>query len=372
MKGIARVLPIVVLLPLSGCGWFYGKEGLIRDTEEDYLQATQSAPLKVPATYTAFQPRDQYPVPPLGPKAANSKLGTALDVSPPALVLSSGDGVNGIQDAVIPQALVVGEGDLLWQRLQGFLAANAIATKTVDEAGGEVLTDWVQTEEVGWFTDAMMDEDIEAYRWQYRFKIASGERPNERLISAEAVVAEGDFDGEGWQPIPLNRRYSVDMLNQFLGYFDEAQTMAARQRVMAARAGINVELWQSESGQTGLLAQSGLDNAWDATPAVLARLGFVLEDKDTTKHLYYFSLQEREGGFWDWLFGDDRDEEVLLEWEPGEYLVQLSPVGERTGILFNKADGDPVDPNTLAKILPVLIEVFGEGRPTDMLGQPRR
>ncbi|NQD38324.1 outer membrane protein assembly factor BamC [Permianibacter sp. IMCC34836] len=373
MNVFVRALPVVAALALSGCGWLYGKNGLIRDTEHDYLEARQTAPLQMPANLTGFQAKDQYPVPELGAKGATGPMGDALDVNPPALVLSSGDGVNGIQDAAVPQALIVGDNSLLWQRLNAFLDSNQIPVESRDEATGEILTGWVQTEEIGWFRDWVMGETIESYRWQYRFKVQPGERPNERLVIAEAVRAEAYDEDSDWQPQTPTRRNSVDMLNQFLGYYDDAQSQAARERVLAARAGITVELWQNDAGQTGLLAQSPLDNTWDATPAVLGRLGFVQEDKDTTKHLYYFKLEESdEGGFWDWLFGDDRDDQVRLELEQGEYLVQLSPVGDRTGLLFSKADGDVLDAATLTKLFPVLSDAFAERRQHVLLDAPRR
>ena len=373
MKGFVRVLPVLAVFGLSGCGWLYGKDGLIRDTEHDYLNARQSAPLQMPTQLAGFQPKDQYPVPPLGAKGAQAPVGEALDVSPPALVLSSGDGVNGIQEAVIPQALIVGEDSQLWQRLNDFLASNTIAVEQQDEGRGQLVTGWVQTEEIGWFRDWIIGDDIEAYRWQYQFNIQPGERPNERLISAQAVKAEALNEDEGWQAMPATRRNSVDILNQFLGYYDEQKTKAARARVLAARAGITVELWQNEASQTGLLAQSGIDNVWEATPAVLERLGFIQEDKDTTKRLYYFKLEEgEEGGFWDWLFGDDRDDQVRLELEPGEYLVQLNAVGDRTGLLFSKADGDALDAATMTKLFPVLSDAFAERRQQVLLDGRRR
>lgn len=373
MKVFVRAVPAVAALVLSGCGWLYGKDGLIRDTEHDYLLAKQQAPLQVPAAYAGFQPVDRYPVPSVGSQGAQGAVGEALDVTPPALVLSSGDGVNGLQDAATPQALIVNEGELLWQRLNDFLSQNGIPVEASDTGSGEILTGWVQTEEIGWFRDWVMAEDIESYRWQYRFKMVTGERPNERLISAEAVQAQAYDEDDGWQSLPLTRRQSVDMLNRFLGYYDEVQTRDARKRVLAARAGITVELWQNEANQTGLLAQSSLANTWEATPSVLERLGFIQEDKDTTKFLYYFKLEAAESeGFWDWLFGDDRDDQVRLELEPGEYLVQLSAVGERTGVLFSKADGDVLDAATMTKLYPVLAETFAERRQNALLDAPRR
>lgn len=373
MNVFVRALPVLAAFGLSGCGWLYGKDGLIRDTEHDYLEARQSQPLKMPAQLSAFQPKDQFPVPAIGAKGSQSPVGDALDVNPPALVLSSGDGVNGIQDAAVPQALVLADSELLWRTLNDFLSSNAIAVEQADPATGELLTGWVQTEEIGWFRDWMMGEEIDSYRWQYRFTLKPGERPNERLLSAEAVRAEAHHEDDGWQPQTATRRNSVDILNQFLGFYDEQQTRAARERVLAARAGIKVELWQNEANQTGLLAHSGLSNTWEATPAVLERLGFIQEDKDTTKFLYYFKLEESdEGGFWDWLFGDDRQEQVRLELEPGEYLVQLNAVGERTGLLFSKADGDVLDSATMTKLFPVLSDAFAERRQQALLDARRR
>ncbi len=367
-----------VLLPvsaglLSGCSWFYGEDGLVRDTEYDYVQARQGADLKVPAEYQRFRTSNEFVVPQVAPKVAEAPVGTSLDVNPPALVLSTGDGVFAQQDAVVPSAVIVGDETLLWDRLGRFFSESNIAIKERQQEQGKLVTDWVQTEEAGWWDRWMSSSDAHAWRWKYRFSVEPGERPNERLVSVQALNAE-TLDGDGnWQAASADRRHSVDMLNRFLGFYDTELNRAARERVMASRAGIKLDLWQDEQGVPALLARSGLDNTWESTPDVLGTLGFQLEDKDTTKRLYYFKLEDGEKGFWDKLafWSDDGEQEIRVELEKGEYLVQLAPVGENTSLVISRADGEPLSSEVLARLYPTLAEAFQERRPQRLLDARR-
>ena len=69
---------------------------------------------------------------------------------------------------------------------------------------------------------------------------------------------------------------------------------------------------------------------------------------------------------------DDRDDQVRLELEPGEYLVQLSSEGNNTGLIFSKADGEALDAAVMTKLFPVLSEAFAERRQNTLLDAPRR
>jgi uncharacterized lipoprotein len=260
----------------------------------------------------------------------------------------------------MPTAILVGEGESLWQELISFLEKNEIAVHTKDDTGRTLETDWLESEQIGFWDHWISWQENLGYRWRYRFTMQAGERPNEHVLTATTVEMQRESRREGWVTMSHNRRHSVDMLNRYLGYHDERVTFEARQRILAARAGITVELWQDESGNTGLLAKSSLANTWDATPSVFAALGFELEDKDTSKKTYFFRLKEAEGCFWSCWFGlgSGDNEQIELELNPGEYVVQISEEGDNAGILLTKADGDVLKKDVITRLFPTLSSAY--------------
>lgn len=347
------------LLLLSGCSFLYGKDGWIRDTEYDYLDAKQREPLNMPEGMTGYQPQDRYPVPPLSEQMSKRAVGEKLDIEPPALVLSAGEGVVGVQDAVLAQSLIYVDSELLWERLLAFMQSNDIAVLEQDKSTGTIRTDWVRTEPIGWFRDWILDDDLESFRWRYIFQVQPGTNPNENELLVTIADAQAESESEGWVAHRYSRRDGVNMLNQFLGYYDEQLTADARARVLASRAGIPVSLWTNAEGEAGILAEASLDRTWEVTPAVIERLGFLIDDKDTSKRLYYTTLTHENAGFWSSLFGSDTRRIDLSE---GEYVLELKAVGDNTVILFNQ-DGELLSKATLEKVFADFSEVFQERRP---------
>lgn len=368
--GFRLALVSLVTLTMQACSWLYGENGLIHDSQNDFAKAQAEKELKAPPELSPFKPDNLFVIPQLPEASEKAPVGDALDMRPPALVLATAEGVQPLQETKEPSAVITLNFNELQSELKVFLEQSNIKIRSEDEATHTVQTDWVETEEIGWFSHWVMWEDTLSYRWAYRIQISPGERPNEQIVTVVATDANRQERSGDWKPSELTRRHSTIMLNRILGYHDDVQAEEARKRILAARAGINVELWEDDSGMTGLLASAAFDNAWEATPAVFTGLGFELEDKDTTKHLYYFRLNESEsGGFWSNLFswGTKSEDEVRKHLEPGEYLVQLTEVGQSTGIVMTKADGDAIKKTKLTALFPTLSAAFLERRPASLL-----
>ncbi len=357
---------VIGTVALSGCSWFYGDNGIVHDTRRDYIDAKQEPSLQMPEDVKGYRPENYFEVPSITADTSNAKMGDDLAVEPPALVLATAEGVHALQEKDIPTAILIGDGDALWQELATFLTNNEITIASNDNAIRVLETDWLESEKIGWWDHWVSWQEVLGYRWRYRFEMKPGERPNEHVFSAQVIEMQAESRRQGWQSVAFKRRHSIDMMNRYLGYHDERVTAEARQRILAARAGITVELWQDDSGNTGLLAKSSLANAWDATPSVFASLGFDLEDKDTSKKTYFFRLKEDENDcFWTCWFGlgSDDNEQIELELKPGEYVVQLSDEGENAGIVLSKADGDVIKKDVMVRLFPTLSSAYQARRP---------
>jgi len=358
MRVFVGTLAVFSTLLMSGCGWLYGKDGWIRDTEYDYLEVKQSPPLKIPEGMQGYKPTDAYPIPPLTEAMVKTAPKDGFNVEPPALVLSAGEGVVGVQDAAVATGLVYVEAETLWSRLISFLEKKQIGILEQDQTAGVIRTDWVQTESIGWFRDWIMDQDIEAYRWKFVISTQAGENPKENRLTVKVDQSEALSENQGWIPNAIARRDGVDMLNQFLGFYDEELTKDARARVLASRAGVPVELWQGNEGEAGIFARLDIDQLWEITPTVIEKLGFIVDDKDTTKHLYYTTLTHESVGFWNWLFGGSGQNIDLKE---GEYVFELKSVADGTAVIIS-IDGETLKTDKLKDIFPQLQQAYQERR----------
>ena len=64
MKRLAGLSALALIISsTSGCGWIWGEDGYFRDRGSDYLQATQTAPMTLPAGVTEKRLDPLLPIP---------------------------------------------------------------------------------------------------------------------------------------------------------------------------------------------------------------------------------------------------------------------------------------------------------------------
>lgn len=122
-----------------------------------------------------------------------------------------------------------------------------------------------------------------------------------------------------------------------------------------------VDLPRDEAGVPYLVLSDTVDSAWRRTGLALERTGFIIEQRDESRRLFtvrYVPPQENEddGGFFDWLFGSDDDE------DQGSDLYRVSVVGagesESRVTVLDQA-GEPQSGATAERILSLLAARLG-------------
>jgi outer membrane protein assembly factor BamC len=153
---------------LSGCGFFFGDNGVFRNRENDYLKADNIPPLILPEGAHKEALSELYPIPPIS--AADfgyDANATEFDVPRP-MPLSA----NLLQDKVKIQR--VGENSWilvnaapgeLWPRVRNFLNTNDLQVAHADFKQGIIETDWLQ------FKTDLNSQD------KYRLQIDQGVQP---------------------------------------------------------------------------------------------------------------------------------------------------------------------------------------------------
>ena len=180
---LARYGYLVCLsVSLSGCGMFFGDDGVFRNRENDYLKADSLPPLVLPANANKEALGELYPIPPIS-AADFGYDATASDYEVPRpLPLSA----NMLQDNVKIQR--VGESQWilvnaapgeLWPRIRNFLNANNLNTTRADLKLGIIETSWLQ------FKTDLNSQD------KYRLQIDQGIQPETSEIHITHVSVPG-------------------------------------------------------------------------------------------------------------------------------------------------------------------------------------
>lgn len=155
-------------LLLSGCGFFFGDEGIFRNRENDYLKADNIPPLVLPPGKRSETMGELYPI----PQITTTDFGydpEALDYEVPRPMPIS---ANLVQENVKIQR-VGGESWILlnvspgevWPRIRNFLNVNELTVSRADIGKGIIETSWLQ-----------FKTDLSTYD-RYRLQIDQGVQP---------------------------------------------------------------------------------------------------------------------------------------------------------------------------------------------------
>lgn len=153
---------------LSGCGMFFGDDGVFRNRENDYLKADSLPPLVLPANTNKEALGELYPIPPISAADFGYDATASEYEVPRPMPLSA----NMLQDSVKIQR--VGENSWilvndapgeLWPRIRNFLNNNGLSVTRADLKQGIIETGWLQ------FKTDLNTQD------RYRLQIDQGIQP---------------------------------------------------------------------------------------------------------------------------------------------------------------------------------------------------
>ncbi|RZA05533.1 MAG: outer membrane protein assembly factor BamC, partial [Moraxellaceae bacterium] len=194
---------------LSGCGVFFGDDGMFRNRENDYLKADSLPPLVLPAGTNKEALGELYPIPPIS-AADFGYDATASDYEVPRPMPLS---ANMLQDNVKIQR--VGENSWilvnaapgeLWPRIRNFLNTNNLAVARSDLKQGIIETSWLQ------FKTDLNSQD------RYRLQIDQGIQPETSEIHITHMNVAGtakptqDLDWPAKSMNPEREKWLLDEL----------------------------------------------------------------------------------------------------------------------------------------------------------------
>jgi len=140
-------LVVGLAFSMSGCGYFFGDEGVFRNRENDYLKADSLPPLVLPSSANKEALGELYPIPPISATDFGYDATASEYEVPRPMPLSA----NMLQDHVKIQRvgentwiLVSAAPGELWPRIRNFMNTNNLSVAKADFKQGIIETGWLQ------------------------------------------------------------------------------------------------------------------------------------------------------------------------------------------------------------------------------------
>jgi outer membrane protein assembly factor BamC len=347
----SMVFVAVLLLSLSGCALFGGGN-------TDSSPAKLRAALEVPPDLARPAGDDLAAVPPGGAAAysdytaktpvANTAVGAPASSSKEAVApaVPASSNVRLERDGIQRWLVVQEAPDRVMERVRSHLASRNLALAVDDPKSGIFETEWKERK-INLGTNALtrMLSSLQStgLRDKFRIRIEAGRAAGttEVYVSHQGLeeVVTGDISGPGsiWQPRATDLQAEAELLSALMTSFGMGE-QEAKDQVGKAATGSAVKV------KDGLqLPQQDMEQAWRRVGQALDRSGFVIEDRDHDRGIYYVYDRPAEGAvkkkglFGGWLsFGEqaevheDRFQVVLTAAEGGIGMKVLNVKGERT------------------------------------------
>ena len=314
---IARaLLATTLVLSASACSYLFGDEGMFPDTSEDYKQAREQPPIRLPDGKDDSALQEIYPIPPV--RDSLVMAGKFEVPRPTPLVAGAGEDVVRIQSLGDESwALIAIAPGQLWPQVRSFLAAAGIPVSRVDAQAGLIDSDWLELE--GQTMDA-----------RFRFRIEQGVQRG----SSELHVLQMNRAGDGvtWPPQSDNPEQEGEMLRavaQFIANSaDSAPVSMIADRAMSAEGKISLE--EADAGYTYIQVGLPFTRAWASLAKALEDSRFEITDRDRSEGTYfvrYLGEQEEEKRGWFSRLFSGSDEDPLAN---REFLITVANQGERS------------------------------------------
>jgi outer membrane protein assembly factor BamC len=348
-KHYFRLVPLLLALALAGCDSIP-----FIDTTPDYKTAGRSRPLEVPPDLTSVSTSDTYSVPGSGTTYSQYAQGQTQQDEQTEKVLPTFDSVKmeraGSQRWLVVQAAP----EKVWPVVREFWTDLGFAVRVENADSGVMETEWVDpssltTDDKGNYLDKFqgwLDKlNTLQSRQKFRSRIDRGaEEATTEIYLSHRSVADVHDDG-----IKRVRTVYGEIDN---GYKLETNKNTARDEARAIAEDIDAELLRRlmvklgveektshtviasnasekratlEAGKDGyasLKVNDEFDRAWRRVGLALDRIGFLVEDKNRSRGVYYVRYSdlgadtpEQKESFLSKLkfWGDDKDEQKAAE-----------------------------------------------------------
>ena len=353
------------------------------DNTSDYKGAGRSKPLEVPPDLTQLRSSDAYSVP--GGSTTYNTYNQAQDGQEPNVekVLPNQEGVR-MEKAGAQRWLVVNApAEKIWPVVREFWLDQGFAVRVENPDTGVMETEWIDADaikakedkrNIGEKFDAWLDKlSGLADRRKFRTRLERGEKEGStEIYMTHRTVSSAPDDGKNTIQTQLGEittGYRSDASKPLTGAEEnDAEIDAELLRRLMVKLGIEekraqeivsnpnmekrAEVYKESDSSVTLTLKDPFDRGWRRVGLALDRIGFVIEDKDRSKGLFYVRYADvdiddtpkKKKGLLDTLKFWDDDEEVENKSKPKDEKTIVDK------LKFWKGDEGKTDPSKQYRI----------------------
>lgn len=339
---------LVASLFISGCSLF--PDDVV---EQAPAEAKPVAELKVPAGLSAAKRPAQFDI----PAAPNAPV-TEVELKSPMQVLALA--TNSRVEEEEKEARIWFErseftGELLpylRKNVQDFGAEKQIEITQKDQDALVFETGWVSRfeEEGFWLWKDMVEKE------QSRFLVVLEPKTHGRSVGVRVQLLEHRFiDNNAKLSAIAQKREEVYFLNRLV---DKVATVElaqiklkkAQSRQITLTTGFDAE------GNAAMLTGQPIDLAWSQLELMFEQNGFLVNDLDRTKYIFFLSYQQPDSGFWDSLWGTENS--VVVPLAAGDYQLVLSKAEVGTRLSWRDSSGKVLTAEQITALHQALVQII--------------
>ena len=254
------------------------------------------------------------------------------------------------------------KAETLWPALKLFLQKNQLALMRENPATGILETEWTQ----GTPDRKTLGSGAPGTRDQFRLRLERGTAPGttEIFLSHRGVVQIGCDKNHLWQLRPPEPEIEAEMLRRLMLFLSAQETQVKAQlSADAANGKPRAKLVSSDTPDHGIVRMvSDMDAAWRRVGLAIEHVGFVVEDRDRTKGLYYVragnavkEATRAKKGFFSW-FGSGKEAPVAERYQIGLVAHSVSDKEPTTDVQVLDAAGTADTSAAGQRIMELLFE----------------
>jgi outer membrane protein assembly factor BamC len=360
----------VVISSTSGCGWLWGDDGYFRDRGNDYLEATQTAPMQLPPDIQTDKRLDPLlPIPRNVADDTNKSRDYEVPRPQPLQVAAEASDYTLQRTGDSRWIMAQRPPAEVWPVAHQFFEDNGFRIAEDRPQTGEFTTTWQHFDELSAsmaqrLSGATTSGDGET---RVRVRIEPGvQRTSSEVYVVSVARPAGSTSEPDFPARSVNTGLDSILVDQMLASMTRDSEKGGSISLLAARdfdAPSRVTLNEDGSGNPVLSVGADLDRAWSSVGRALERGEWRVEDINRSLGLYYINLAEKAGpdakpGFFSRLFGSAPSKEEI-EARAERYQVRLSQVGDSVQVTVEKNINTVAPAEVARRVLSVIQDNLG-------------
>ncbi|PCI61439.1 MAG: hypothetical protein COB35_06525 [Gammaproteobacteria bacterium] len=284
----------------------------------------------------------------------NGPVGKELDVRAPALVLpiaaSTRVDPNSTKAEIWFDKVLEDENlaDLILVALKEKLSSDNVDLTELDSKKHLYESTWFnKTQESGFWLWSDTNT-VASMRFQFQLTI----KPHGRSVALSTKLVEFKAkNGSTTMDVIDQQRAEVAMLNNIIGHVDYLYRKHKRENRMMRATQKIVSISENAKGEAAYLVELEKDYLWANLPSFFEKYGFVIDDLNESKNIYYVSFTKPDASFWDAIWGDNKP---IVELTNAKYQFRLTSADKNTALTIYDEAGKALSDDILEKIFPVM------------------